>query len=176
MKKAISVIGNLAVILLVLLCILLGYVKIQTITNPNQIPSVIGYKLLSVLSGSMYPVFETGDFIIVKEEKDIQEGDIITYRIDDSFVTHRVEEVFFENGQPFYKTKGDANNIQDQYTVAVEQVEGVYQWKIPGGMVVFQFFSHPLGWIAAASFAGLIFTVRAFVKLYRNNLRDSPDS
>ncbi|MBO1911005.1 signal peptidase I, partial [Microvirga sp. 3-52] len=77
--------------------------------------------LLSVIrSNSMYPVWERGDMVIIKNinEKDvIQNGDIVFFKTeegslaDKGWIAHRVMD---GNESIGFITKGDANNYTDQ--------------------------------------------------------------
>ena len=104
---------------------------IQKVILKEEIPEIFGYKSFIVVSGSMSPAIEVGDVVIVKEAKEIEKGEIISYRIDGTIVTHRVEEVIEEDGKRIYKTKGDANATEDKEIVKEEAVEGKYCFKIP---------------------------------------------
>lgn len=165
-----NLIGNLVIVFMILICLLLGYIKLQSINHPGEVPSVFGFKMLMVLSGSMSPVFEAGDIVLIKQEKDIKAGDIITYQMNGSYVTHRVKEILSEGGQAQYQTKGDANNVQDQYMVSANQVEGLYQWRIPKGAIIVQYVSHPIGLLFLGTCFILYFSMRAFVQLNRKKL------
>ena len=86
-------------------------------------------KTYIVLSGSMEPNIKIGDLIIVKEYKieDIQKGDIITFEIDDKIITHRIIEI--KDGK--YITKGDNNNVEDDFSVRVENIKGKFVLSLP---------------------------------------------
>lgn len=109
--------------------------------SEDSMPSVLGRKVLTVISGSMEPAIMTGDVIIVeplKPEEEIGEGDIITFWASDEtssspmLVTHRVMGVIYVNDVPAaYVTKGDANNAPDLTPVTREQIVGRYRWRIP---------------------------------------------
>ena len=61
------------------------------------------------MTGSMQDALYPGDSIIVKKVKDYNVGDIITYKQDDIYVTHRIVKI---NGNKVV-TKGDANKDND---------------------------------------------------------------
>ena len=66
------------------------------------------YRVLIVRSGSMTPVFYTGDLIIISHNDPtvtLSPGTIITFKVKGRIVTHRIVGVV-EDG---YITKGDAN-------------------------------------------------------------------
>lgn len=79
----------------------------------------------------MEPTINVGDIVFVKETKDIQKQDIISFRENNAIVTHRVEDITVdENNVTIYKTKGDANSAEDTGTVKIEDIEGKYCFKI----------------------------------------------
>ena len=96
----------------------------------------LGYKPLMVMTGSMEPSINVGDMVIVKqtEEKDIQIGDIITYVVKNGkeSVTHRVIEIIEKDGEKFYRTKGDNNNVADPDVVIYENILGKVDFQIEG--------------------------------------------
>ena len=101
---------------------------VKSYTDKDGIPSVLGFKPIIVLSGSMSPAFETGSMIFVRETDTtkLKVGDIICYMSGESAVTHRITEVVNKGGEISYITKGDANNAPDRIPVNPEAVEGVY--------------------------------------------------
>lgn len=74
----------------------------------------------------------TGDAILVKEvpQNEINVGDIVSFSQGGTNVTHRIVEMFKEDGIQKYTTKGDNNNTEDKEKVTYEQIEGKYQFKI----------------------------------------------
>lgn len=95
----------------------------------HAIPGVIGASESYVVkSGSMEPALETGSVIFVYETQPetIEEGDIIVYDLrgeNRKVTTHRVVEVNRDDGLSF-RTKGDANEEADPYTVPAQSVIG----------------------------------------------------
>ena len=74
-----------------------------------------------VLSGSMEPALKTGGIIFTDTKKTMPGiGDIITYRMDDMLVTHRVTD----KRDSAYITRGDANEGEDAAPVMQEQIVG----------------------------------------------------
>lgn len=92
-----------------------------------------------ILTDSMEPVFSSGDLIIchTMDAEAVKEGDIICFYDPagngTTTVTHRVTEVTTdENGTLAWKTKGDANNAEDDALVPSEKLAGVYKTHIAG--------------------------------------------
>ena len=94
----------------------------------------------SIQTQSMEPTIKAGDVVIGKEVdfNTLKEGDIITYwtTVDEQKIlnTHRITKVI-SNGKgsvPSFKTKGDNNQIEDEYTVAAADIVAKYNSKISG--------------------------------------------
>ena len=109
------------------------FLIIQTIKNPEDTPDIFGIKTFSIISGSMRPTINVNDIIIVKqcEERDLKKGDIISFKVDDEIITHRIVLIENIDGKTVYSTKGDDNNVIDTKNVEYNQIEGKYIGKIP---------------------------------------------
>ena len=99
----------------VVLCIVL-------LTRPGEAPSIAGYTLFRITTGSMEPTYPVDTLILVKktDPSQIQKGDVISFYSSDPALggavnTHRVTGVQTDGTHWSYKTKGDANNIEDAY-------------------------------------------------------------
>ena len=71
--------------------------------------TLAGYQMYEIASNSMSPELQVGDFIIVKPDTKYEPGDIVTYREEDYFVTHRVKSI----NDDLVVTQGDFNNAED---------------------------------------------------------------
>jgi signal peptidase len=84
-------------------------------------PHVLGYRTLTMLTGSMAPGINPGDVTVETPlpASDITAGMIVSYHIpvdDHHLVTHRVVSVQHgPSGQVTIQTKGDANNAADPW-------------------------------------------------------------
>lgn len=80
-----------------------------------------------IYSGSMRPVFEVGDIVIIakKNPKLLRVGDVISYKAKDSPLqtVHRIVAVRNEGGREVFITRGDANTRNDP-PVPMENVTG----------------------------------------------------
>lgn len=111
----------------IILIIIMSYnisLIIQSIFWPNKTPSFLGIKTYVIISGSMKPNIDIGDIVIVKEEKNLQIGDVISYRKGQSVITHRIVNITEENEEKKYRTKGDNNNTEDSEIILNENIEG----------------------------------------------------
>ena len=134
-RKGIKLIINVLIYMLYVIIIPIILYDIfliaQTIINPNKTPDFFGYKTFSIVTGSMEPTIKVDDIVIVKKEdkKNIQKNDIITFKIENEIITHRVIDIAYDNGTLIYTTKGDKNDVTDIEKVQFEQIEGKYVTK-----------------------------------------------
>lgn len=134
MRKFLSILFNVAVSFIIIVSLLYIISTAQTRNNPDYIPSVLGFTPLTVVSASMSPGIETGDMVIIRKgSKNIKPGDVITYRLEDMLVTHRVKNVTDANATEVFITQGDANSIPDFKIVERGNILGKYVFKIPMG-------------------------------------------
>ncbi|MEK4966448.1 MULTISPECIES: signal peptidase I [Cytobacillus] len=147
MRKVISVIGNSLFVLLILLGVLSLYTLITSDQNQEKPPSLFGRSLLIVLTGSMEPSISPGDVVVIKQStfNQINENDVITYRNGADFVTHRVTEVAKDESGSFFKTKGDANNTEDETKIRSEHLTGKVEWVLPKVGSIAEFLISPIG-------------------------------
>lgn len=111
-------------------------------------PMILGYQPLSILSGSMRPVLEPGDMIFIHSVSagKIKTGDVITYWANnETLITHRVVKIIDENGELKYKTKGDANHVDDEEYISEDMLLGKMIFNIPKGGYVSQFVRSKVG-------------------------------
>ena len=129
-KKILNYICTFIISVLLFLSIIL---LIQTFINKKEVPNILGYKFFVITSGSMEPNIKVKNFIISKEieTKDLQIGDVITYRQENIFVTHRIIDIYKRNGIYSFVTKGDNNNVKDSKKVKEDDIEGKYVLKVP---------------------------------------------
>lgn len=120
MKKFFKIIKKIIYILIVVSVILMFTFAVVQKTSDNR-NSIGGIKIFTVITGSMIPVYEIGDIIIVKEvvPEEIKVGDDIVYKgekgsYSNKTITHRVQLIEKkEDGNYTIVTKGVANTGQD---------------------------------------------------------------
>lgn len=96
---------------------------------------LLNIKMYTVLSGSMEPEYPTGSLIFVKPAvtSELEDGDVITYMLSETTIaTHRIVSVENDgDGTLSFRTKGDANEIEDAKPVLEENVIGTPVFTIP---------------------------------------------
>lgn len=154
-RKIINIITTIVLILLIVLVIFLFVIRLNGST-----PSLFGYSVFRVQTGSMEPTLKVGDVILVKDcdPEDIHLGDIITYKITEGTlagqtITHRVAVEPEKRGDVYYyRTKGDGNTAMDE-EITYEVVEGKFVRTMPLVDKLYSFFLSPAGLIV---FIGVI--------------------
>ena len=150
MKKVWNAITTVLVILIVILAILLVGVRLA------------GFRVFTVLSGSMEPTYHVGSLIYVKDVdyRQLEAGDVITFMLDENTVaTHRIIQVVPDEDEPEvlrYATQGDANDAPDGTLVHYKNVIGTPVFTIPQLGYVANYIQNPPGTYIAISGAAIL--------------------
>lgn len=126
-NKIIGIVLNILLIIVTLIILVGIYYLVQIKVFNNDYANIFGYTFFEVATGSMADTIEIGDVVIVELTKDVRKNDIIVYKEEENFITHRLIEID-ENGE--FITKGDANNTEDK-PVNETQVLGKVTYIIP---------------------------------------------
>lgn len=105
-----KILSNLIIFILGIIAILVIWASIQLNVQNKEYIDIFGYSIFSTETGSMYPTINVGDIVIVKLDEPVQEQDIVTYKQEKSFITHRIIK---KEGNSII-AKGDNNNTQDE--------------------------------------------------------------
>ena len=93
------------------------------------------YSLLAIASGSMSPVIDKGDVVLIEKinnyNKDLKIGNIIAYKYSGVVVVHRIVNIIDDDGKKYIYTKGDANNGEDSWVVSEDMIVGKVNFNIP---------------------------------------------
>ena len=84
-----------------------------------------------ILTGSMEPALPVGAVVLTRQSPAYNKNDVIAFTKDDKTITHRVVEVENKNNVLSYKTRGDANNVDDIDLVRKDTVLGKMYFSIP---------------------------------------------
>src|SRR3954447_24627548 len=104
----------------------LGVVAALAFAVLAVVPHVLGYRTMTMLTGSMSPQIDPGDVVISTplDVEDVTEGMVISYHIpvdDHRVVTHRVTSVqHASDGTVTVQTKGDANTAVDPWQATLQ--------------------------------------------------------
>ena len=154
MRKTISVILKTVTTILVSIAVIIAIMLVGM--------RLFGFRLYTVLSGSMEPTYHVGSLIYVKEVEtdELKKGDVITFMLGpNTTATHRIIEIVPDEKNPTvirFKTKGDANSIADEKLVHSENVIGKPAFTIPYMGYVANYIQQPPGIYVAIGVAAIV--------------------
>ena len=160
MGKAILKVWNALTTVLVVIVVLLAVLLAG--------PRLVGMDVFTVLSGSMEPAYHTGSLIYVKDVDpfEIEPGQVITFMLsEDTVATHRVVGIVPDEDEPGtirFRTKGDANNVEDGSLVHYKNIIGTPVFTIPQLGYLANYIQNPPGMYLAIS-AGAILLMMVFI-------------
>lgn len=161
MKTTIRFIFN--TIATILVGTILLFALLNFFSGPEK-KGLFGYKGFIVLSDSMKPSFEAGDYIIDKmvDLKTIQVGDVVSYYDEsDQIVTHRVVEITPEG----YVLQGDGNEVTDTTFVTTENYIGQQAYSVSKLGTIMLKLSHPLALVGIS----LLFLLMLIYQKFRGH-------
>ena len=112
--------------------VLLILILIVVSLNSN----IFRYWSCVVGSGSMEPTINIGDIIIVdksysKNPQVLNKGDILVFKINDKFYTHRIIDVLYVDGEKQFITQGDREGqAVDDWIVTKNEIVGVTKMRL----------------------------------------------
>lgn len=152
-----GIIGFISMFCIAILFIIVSFLCFYVVSN--KITDSKGEKPLirfyTIVSPSMEPNINVYDVVVnfrVKDENDLNVGDIITFRsasinTGKYTVTHRIKEIKIISGKKYYITKGDNNTNQDDGMITFSDIEGKVNYRIPGLGNIQKFLVSKLGWL-----------------------------
>ena len=149
-KKYWNVFTNVLIAVVVVLAVMLVGVRL------------VGLQVFTVLSGSMEPTYHTGSIIYVRDVDPfkLEEGDVITFLLDeDTVATHRIIEVVPDETDATvvrFRTKGDANDVEDGSLVHYKNVIGSPVFSIPQMGYFANYIQSPPGTYVAISIGAVL--------------------
>lgn len=163
-KKLINVGLNILIVLFCIVLFISIYNSIQVRVLKNSYASFFGYSIFEVQTGSMEPKINAGDWVVVKYAKDYELDDIVTYKKDDAFITHRVIEAYKET----FVTQGDANNAKDE-AISKDKIVGKVVKILPNFGIIRNVILNPVVLIALII---SLYLVASILKTRKKNNED----
>ncbi len=166
MKKVWNIITSVMVALALFLAIAFAGVRLA------------GFRVFTVLSGSMEPAYHTGSLIYVKEADytGLESGDVITFMLDEETIaTHRIVEVVPDKTDAsvlWFRTKGDANEAVDGNLVHYQNIIGTPVFSIPKLGYLANYIQHPPGLYVAVSIGAVLFLLVILPDLFNKDERE----
>ena len=120
-----------------IILVLVVYISTVLIQRVSGNKSVLGYRMFSVASESMVPVYKINDVIAVKDcdPNTLKVGDDIAYigrdnSLDGKIITHRIINIEDNKGTKEITTKGVNNDLTDP-SITTNQVVGKVVGVVP---------------------------------------------
>ena len=172
MKKKSKGFSILRVLVIVILSAVIGwsvYSLNATRLLGNAMPMPFGIGLGVVESGSMEPMLQIGDLIIVREAEEYAVGDVVVYQSGKSAVVHRIIEINGEGDEQQIITQGDANNAADA-PITAEEIKGKLWTHIPKVGLAMDVLRTPAGILVVIALAVLLMELS-----FRRDKKDEDD-
>ena len=183
-KRILNTVINAILIVAIIMAAVCTYVSFVS-TSGNGVPSILGVRVFSIQTKSMYPTFEPGDLIFdsaVEDSSELEIGDIITYWtvIDGQRVlnTHRIIQIYDGGGYRIFETQGDNNTIADALTVHESEIVGKYNGKkLDGVGKIFDYLQTSTGFLLVIVIPVAIFFLYHLIQFFRvlfeyNNIKN----
>lgn len=123
-----------------------------------------GYASYVVASSSMEPTIDRGSLIYVHASDDYRPGDVITFVENDRTITHRIVGVTPSG----YLTKGDANDIVDEWRVTDQHIIGELVIVIPVYGLLIEITKTPIGYVSIVLLPGILLIGMELRDLWRS--------
>ena len=147
-KVAVKLINVVSLVIIALAVLVLLNV---VMTRSGEVPSMMGYSVFRVMTGSMEPTIPTNSVIVTHavEPGEIEVGDVISYfsrdpALNGAVNTHRVTGISTDGDTLIYQTRGDANNADDLYPPSADDLIGKVVFSSYFLGVVVRLVSNPL--------------------------------
>ena len=159
-----------------------GFAFASQVSGANE-SGVLNRNVLIVQSGSMSPSVRTGDVVVVKnvaqsQRSSLQVGDVVTFKAANNqakLITHRIVGVrHLPNGETFYTTKGDANEVQDSALLTPDRVIGEVEFRVPRLGYALNSFSDPEVLVRFATSLALFIFAAFMFRISRGVIRGAP--
>ena len=172
-RKVLNTVINAILIVAIVVAVIATYISFVSASG-HGVPNIFGLRLLSIQTNSMYDTIHEGDLAIatgVEDPSTLRKGDIITYwtTINGESVlnTHRIVEIYNGGEFLYFKTKGDANTIDDPLTVHESEIVGQYKARIPGVGKFFDYLQTGTGFFIVVVVPVFLFFLFHLVQFFR---------
>lgn len=124
------------------------------------LPRVLGWKVATVMSGSMSPAYKVDAVLAIRpvDSSSIREGDVIAFatEADRPLTTHRVIDIRRDASGLSFITKGDANEDPDTDAVPASALRGRVVFGVPHLGLFVRTVNNPIGFGLFIFVPGLI--------------------
>lgn len=153
--KKYSIIKDIAIIVIGVVLIWFAVKVVFNVDNPFYVVS----------SGSMIPVLNVGDILIVKDGNtfnSLKVGDVIVFNRPqggDRVIVHRIIEISDRFGEKVIVTKGDANDgiiPGTDFPIREKDYIGTVAYTVPKVGLVLKYLNPPVNYVIIAGIIGIL--------------------
>jgi signal peptidase I len=153
--KKYSIIKDIAIIVIGVVLIWFAVKVVFNVDNPFYVVS----------SGSMIPVLNVGDILIVKDGNtfnNLNVGDVIVFNRPqggDRVIVHRIIEISDRFGEKVIVTKGDANDgiiPGTDFPIREKDYIGTVAYTVPKVGLVLKYLNPPVNYVIIAGIIGIL--------------------
>jgi signal peptidase I len=135
------------------------------------VSQVLGWQMLTIMSGSMAPEIRTGDLVVARPAPPgaAAVGDVITFRdpLDATrLITHRVVGVEASPGAYGFETRGDANPASERWSVSATGTVGRTVLVVPAVGRLLHHATSPVGQLLLVVLPALAIGVRTLRSIW----------
>ena len=153
--KILKCIGTFFICSLILYNIL--YVANNVFRNKKYV-QIFGIYISTEKEKSMEPIIQKNSLIIGHKLKNVQQGEIVGYDIDNSIKYHRLTKIEIKDGKTTYITKAEQNYREDLEEKKKEDIKSKIALKIPVIGWLFRLFESKITTIIIIIVLGLRFS------------------
>ena len=148
-KKIMSIIGKVFIICFLVLLIIIVTCNIAlTIqkNNGSDTPNIFGIAPITISGNEMQPILYNNDYILIKMESKYAVGDVVTYKVGNSYCTQKIVEIKYDSKNGML-TEYIVANPDDKAVTSVypSNIYGKLVLRMPGFAPVVAFFQSALG-------------------------------
>lgn len=172
------------VTIILVVCILISGILIFQMIRGEK-PSLFGYRIFHIVTGSMEPTLEIGGNVVIRavDPETLEVGDIITFQSKEAQIygqanTHRIAEIHQGEDGIYFVTKGDANPREDILHVYASDIYGKVVFYTNAGKwfsLFFEFLHTKAGFVTVIILPLMLatyFFVKDFVKQVNETIRE----
>ena len=174
-EKKYSIIKDIAIIVIGVVLIWFAVKVVFNVDNPFYVVS----------SGSMIPVLNVGDILIVKDGNtfnSLKVGDVIVFNRPqggDRVIVHRIIEISDRFGEKVIVTKGDANDgiiPGTDFPIREKDYIGTVAYTVPKVGLVLKYLNPPVNYVIIAGIIGILIYTNMKKKNEEKGKLDGKDS
>ena len=172
-KDILNTVVNVFLVVAIVLAAMCTYASYVS-SSGNGVPSILGVRVFSIQTESMYPALLPGDLVFgtaVKDPSELRRDDIITYWTVISgervLNTHRIHNIYDGGGYLIFETKGDNNTAADALTVHEAEIVAKYSFRVGGLGKFFDYLQTSTGFLIVVVVPVFLFFLFHLVQFFR---------